>query len=474
MKEQYKRLGKNTLIVFIGNFGTKLISFFLLPLYTRWLTVEDYGTADLISSYAALLLVLVSGCIMDAVFVFPKGESHETQGKYFSTSFGFSAITITLSGIALYGFQLIGGESIFRTYTIAIWAIMSTSIIQSLTQQFARSIDKMKVFGATGIVQTLSLFAFSAALIPAHGVKGYIISIAIANLATALFTLIFSGGWRYLSFRLLSRDHLRKMLTYSIPLIPANIMFWLIGTINRPIMESHCGLHIIGLYAIAMKIVSVVGILSSIILSSWQISVLEEFGKETYSDFYNKVIKLFTQLMVIAFFAISVMSPLILKIVTTEEYFGANRYIPMLMLGTIVATFANLVAANFSAVKKSKYIFHSSMCAAATAIILNVLLIPTIGIWGALLAYVLSFSVMALTRVVYSWKLVKLDNIYQYILLSTACTVYCVLAFLFEDGIIPAVFGIVMCIILGYFTIKPLIKYIERVKSRFIGRKYQQ
>ena len=242
MKEQYKRLGKNTLIVFIGNFGTKLISFLLLPLYTRWLTVEDYGTADLISSYAALLLVLVSGCIMEAVFVFPKGESHETQGKYFSSAFGFSAITITLSGIALYGFQQIGGESIFRTYTVAIWAIMSTSIIQSLTQQFARSIDKMKVFGATGIVQTISLFTFSAALIPTYGVKGYIISIAIANLATALFTLIFSGGWRYLSFHLFSRDHLRKMLTYSIPLIPANIMFWLIGTINRPIMESHCGL----------------------------------------------------------------------------------------------------------------------------------------------------------------------------------------------------------------------------------------
>ena len=47
----------------------------------------------------------------------------------------------------------------------------------------------------------------------------------------------------------------------------------------------------------------------------------------------------------------------------------------------------------------------------------------------------------------------------------------CALSFLFEDGVIPAIFGVVMCIILGYFTIKPLIKYIERIKSRFIGRK---
>lgn len=470
MKDQYKRLGKNTLIVFIGNFGSKLISFLLLPLYTRWLSVEDYGTADLISSYAALLLVIVSACIMDAIFVFPKGASHQEQGKYFSSSLGFSLGVILLSGIALYGFQQIGGESIFRTYPVAIWAIMSTSIIQSLTQQFARSIDRMKVFGATGIVQTLSLFAFSVLFIPRYGVEGYITSIALANLVTALFTLTFSGGYRYISLRSFSKSHLRRMLVYSIPLVPANVMFWLIGTINRPILESYCGLEIIGLYAIAMKIVSVVGVLSTIILSSWQISVLEEFGKESYSNFYNKVIKLFTLLMVIAFYALSIMGPLVLKVVTTEDFFGANRYIPLLMLGTIISTFANLVAANFSAAKKSKHIFYSSMCAAATAVALNAILIPKIGIWGALVAYVVSFSVMALTRVVYSWKYVKLDNIHQYLLLGASCLLYCLLAYIFEDGAISSIYGVVMCVILGCWGIKPLAKYLERFKNRFISK----
>ena len=86
MTEQYKRFGKNTLIVFVGSFGSKLISFLLLPLYTRWLSVEEYGTADLVSSYAALLLVLVSACIMDAIFVFPKGAPKDQQTKFFTST----------------------------------------------------------------------------------------------------------------------------------------------------------------------------------------------------------------------------------------------------------------------------------------------------------------------------------------------------------------------------------------------------
>jgi O-antigen/teichoic acid export membrane protein len=53
---KYRRLGKNTLFVFIGNASSKLIGLLMLPFYTRWLSVEDYGTTDIIgdSEYDAV------------------------------------------------------------------------------------------------------------------------------------------------------------------------------------------------------------------------------------------------------------------------------------------------------------------------------------------------------------------------------------------------------------------------------------
>jgi len=57
MNDKYKYLGKNTLIFAISSFGTKFMSFFLVPLYTNLLTTEEYGTVDLITvSYTHLTL----------------------------------------------------------------------------------------------------------------------------------------------------------------------------------------------------------------------------------------------------------------------------------------------------------------------------------------------------------------------------------------------------------------------------------
>ena len=50
---KYKRLGKNTFLVFIGNTGSKLIALVMLPFYTSWLSVEDYGVTDIINVYVS-------------------------------------------------------------------------------------------------------------------------------------------------------------------------------------------------------------------------------------------------------------------------------------------------------------------------------------------------------------------------------------------------------------------------------------
>jgi O-antigen/teichoic acid export membrane protein len=63
---KYRRLGKNTLLVFVGNMGARVIGLLMLPFYTRWLSVEDYGTTDIINAYVSLLLGLVSACIADS------------------------------------------------------------------------------------------------------------------------------------------------------------------------------------------------------------------------------------------------------------------------------------------------------------------------------------------------------------------------------------------------------------------------
>jgi O-antigen/teichoic acid export membrane protein len=86
---KYKRLGKNTFLVFIGNTGSKLIALVMLPFYTSWLSVEDYGVTDIINVYVSFLVSIVSCCIAESIFIFPKGQKVEKQKQYFSSGIVF-------------------------------------------------------------------------------------------------------------------------------------------------------------------------------------------------------------------------------------------------------------------------------------------------------------------------------------------------------------------------------------------------
>lgn len=82
---KYSRLGKNTILVFMGNAGSKLIGLVMLPFYTRWLSVEDYVLTDILSVYTTLLIGMVSCCIGESLFIFPKNVDDKEKKAYFST-----------------------------------------------------------------------------------------------------------------------------------------------------------------------------------------------------------------------------------------------------------------------------------------------------------------------------------------------------------------------------------------------------
>ena len=70
MESRIKYLFKNTAIFTIGNFATKVISFFLIPLYTNVLTTSEYGTVDLVVTISTIAVPIITLNIMEAVMRF--------------------------------------------------------------------------------------------------------------------------------------------------------------------------------------------------------------------------------------------------------------------------------------------------------------------------------------------------------------------------------------------------------------------
>lgn len=415
---RYSRLGKNTILVFVGNIGSKMITFLMLPFYTKWLSVSDYGITDMVTIYVSFLLGIITLSLAEAVFIFPKDQDHSIQKKYFSSAFGICSLSFILTAfiffVVKYALSELNIKNTFTEHTWTIYTILITSALQFFLQQFSRSLDKVIIYATSGIVLTFATAIFSFWLIPKYHLSGYFTAQIIALAITSTYTYTASKSYSFTSIKSVSKEACVEMLKYSMPLIPNGIMWWIISALNRPITEEYLGLHEVGIFAVANKFPAIIMILFSIFSYSWQISVIEEFKKENYKDFYNKMVQLIFSILILVSCGMTILSPYIIKIVD-NKFIEASSYIPILSIGVVFSSFSGLVGTNFSAIRKSKYYFYSSVWGATASIILSLILIPSFKLYGACIAIVVPHLIMALSRLFYSWKYVKLEKLYKYV-----------------------------------------------------------
>lgn len=411
MENKYRRLVRNTLWTLAGNTGSKILSFFLLPFYTRWLGTDGYGMSDLISTYSSLMIGLITLCTADGIFVFTKNKNEKIRSTYYTTVSLFTLILFFIWAIACGIVKIIlSGSDYFFIENIWVILLMVLSLyIQHYTQQYVISLDKMKVYSFTGMVLCITTFITSFLLIPRYGVIGYVYSIISANIVTSVFSVLASASYRY--FKPLNIDYriIKPYLIYTIPLIPNSIMWWIVNALNRPLMETHLGLSQIGIYAIANKFPGIITMLFSLFAVSWNISMFEEYGKPSYADFYRKTFRSLFLCIFIGCFFLMCFSKIIIGLFAAPEFFSAWQYTIVLTIGSFFSCFSSFFGTTFSVVKQSKYLLYSSIWGAGVSILLNFLLIPDWGLYGACLSVCVSFLSMSLSRYYYSGKYVRAE-----------------------------------------------------------------
>lgn len=428
----------------------------MLPFYTKWLSVEDYGVVDIISIYAVFLLGIVTFSLSEAIFVFPKGESKEKQTQYFSSGLFFVLLSLIATAIiflsANFLFKSFHISNAFSENLWAIYLIILTSFLQNYLQQFSRSIEKIKVYALSGLILTASTALLAFKLIPIYGVYGFVLAQILSLMIAALYTLIFSNAYSFLSIHAVKKEYYIEMLRYSVPLIPNGIMWWLVGAFNRPIIEHYSNLNDIGLFAIANKFPSLITMIFSVFTISWQASVLEEFNSPGYKKFYNNVLRLIFILLTLLSCALSIFSHSIVSLMADPKFIEAWKIVPFLGLAVLFSSLAGFVGTNFSAARQSKYYFYSSIWAASTSVIFNFLLIPFFGILGAAISTILSFKIMAISRIIYSWKYVKISNLYVYIVMTAINALVILTIFVIQNTALKIFYLFILFILLVYIN----------------------
>ena len=366
----------------IGTFGSKLLVFLMVRFYTGYLTPAEYGTADLITQTANLLIPLVSLDITDAVFRFAADRRSGRAGAF---SVGLRVITLGSAGMLLV-IALLQGFPEVRAYGFLLASFVIASCYHALCAHFVRARGDTALFAAQGLFNTALFIGLNVLFLAVFqwGIRGYVLSTTVANLATTLGLVWKARLWRYVQFAPKSRLR-RQMLRYCIPLIPTAIFWWVMGVSDRYMVKWFLGSDANGIYAVAYKIPTILTILASVFMDAWQLSAIAESSgdRRAHLRFYGRIWDLFAADVFLGAGGIVALSPLLIRILADEPYYPAWRYIPMLTLSMAAAALSNFMGSVYVVTKKSAASFWTSLVGAISNVLLNLWLIPWLGIQGA-------------------------------------------------------------------------------------------
>ena len=397
---KYKTLLSNTFLISLGTFGSKLLTFVMVRFYTGVLTPADYGTADLIMQTANLLLPLVSLGITNGVFRFALDRKEQRRSIF---TIGFYTILLG-SLILLAALPLLSNSESLREYTLLIGVYTLASCLHSLCAQYIRAEGKTALFAVQGIINTALVIGFNITflLVFRMGVFGYVMSVVAADGICTLFLVLREKLWK-LWLPKPEGQLWNAMLRYSIPLIPATIFWWITSVSDRYMVAYFLGTDANGLYAVACKIPTVLTLLSTIFMEAWQFSAIQEAtgDREVHIRFYTQVWSAFLAVMVMAGSVIIVLCRLEIRMLSTQQYYEAWKYIPTLSMAMVFSAFSSFMGSVYVVTEKSRLSLWTALWSALANIFLNFLLIPRIRIQGAAIAtlasYVLCFAIRAVT-----------------------------------------------------------------------------
>ncbi|RGB65530.1 MULTISPECIES: lipopolysaccharide biosynthesis protein [unclassified Amedibacterium] len=404
-KNRKKYLIKNTLIFTLGNLGSKLITFFLIPLYTSALTTAQYGVVDLVTTVSTVAIPLLTINICESVmrFALDKDADQEqiTQiGTYiFFIACLFGTIVIPICA----QFEQISPYAVL-TYFYVITLAASQLYLCDL-----RGKEQLLFYSIGNILHTFFIAVFNIIFLLAFKmqIEGYLLAFICANLVTFFYALLVGKGYKSFRLKKINKKLLKDMAKYSIVLIPNSFMWWIMNSSDRIMVSSMVGIAANGIYAVSYKLPTLVSTLTSIFNQAWSYSAIREDGACDEEEYNNRIFKMLIGIVMLIGIGIITFVKPFLSIYVSDKFFIAWKYTPFLIIGYVYLTLGSFMATSYTVHKDSFGYLFSGIFGAIFNIILNFVLIPIINVYGAAIATCMSYFFVFIFRLIHTKKYIK-------------------------------------------------------------------
>lgn len=405
-------LGRNIGIYSLGNIALRSSAFLLIPIYTRYLSIDNYGVLDIcIITMQILIVFMTLGMPQSLVRFYGEHEIEEKTGSLFTTS-----ITINLFGCLVFSIVILllrnPLSKLFfsQDYSFILVLVCLISVARSLTQSslsYFRAKNQAFVYSAISLAIMVGLMALNIifVIILRKGIIGILQSylFVYGSAAVCISAYIFLKTKPNIS-----RSVAQKLLYFGLPLILSMSGWFIIQMSSRYFLVNFSGLTEVGIYGLGYRVVT---ILQIVIVMPFQLAFGPFiFSHERDPELKAKISSILTYLLVLLFASTWItgfLAKLIIRIIAPPEYQQAYLVV-LLMLPSIVALGVYYWAASLLHLKKKTLLIGFFIaCSALINVLLNLWLIPKYGWFGAATSTNLSIFFAVALHIIYGLKLNK-------------------------------------------------------------------
>jgi O-antigen/teichoic acid export membrane protein len=425
--KEYSRFTRQVGYVLIGNVILVLLGFLQLPILTKGLGANLYGTWALINATIAFIAPFAALGFYEAIIRFLAAETDKSRIRDDFTSALFS--TVLISGIAfsilLFFLSDYLAAHIFNDIQSSGYIRLASFMIpltcmSAMTSSYLTAFRKMGLMATFTVVQSaVNVGLIYLFLRFGYSLNGVITATIVASLLfhlTLLFIIL-----KQIGFKLPGFSRLKLFLSYGLPLTPTSAVLWIISSSNRYLISYYIGVTATGIYSAAYNIgwytVFLITPITRLLFPTISKSYDEQNLVET-RKYLKYSLKYFLMIAIPSAFGLSILAKPILQVLTTSEFVTGNTIVPFIAFSGVLSGVYEISVFIIHLVKKTKLVFMLLAISALLNIVLNVLLIPRMGLTGAATATLVAYGIVCILILIVTRRYLKFELSVPFILKS--------------------------------------------------------
>ncbi|NVM02088.1 MAG: polysaccharide biosynthesis C-terminal domain-containing protein [Candidatus Helarchaeota archaeon] len=402
-----KRLFSQSAIYGIGDIGSKILTLFLIPIHTYYLTPPEYSIFTLFILFYSFGLTFYLLGINSGFIRYFLDERYDNR-DVFSTAFLFISVFNVFLSILVIAFSKELSEVFFDNieykgifyYGAMILLLESLS---SLVLLIYRAQNNPVGF-VTAIIVRISVILGSN-LIFLSILKLGLYGAVLGNLTGSVsLLLILSFEVKKLLHLKFSLGLFKKMFRYGIPTVPAVLSLTMLIMIDQYLLKIFGFFDKVGIYAVGYKMGMALSIVITGFRFAWFPFIFQVSKQKEAQKIFSTVFNYFNFFLIFFYLLISIYIPVFFKYIFSPVYYESINLIPIVALGYIFYGYYENFIVGIYIKDRTHYIAIVITAAAFLNIVLNLILIPIYNMYGAAWATAVSYLVLALLGYFFSQK----------------------------------------------------------------------